>query len=308
MDAVLGLSMTRTRVGWVLVEGQDADGATFDHDEFTVRRTRGVRAVETAEQATAAVLQSRAAMEAHGQRLHAVGVTWSDDAAAEAALLLEFLTDAGLDNVVPIQFLRAAEELTRGIGSVIGSQRTAVCLIDGDSAAVVMISASAEGAQTAVKQAVGDDGLIRWLATTLDRASWQPDGVVVAGSRANLDAIPGRLENTLGIPVFVQAGAHVALARGAALSSAPSAEFTDTHRVETPGERRVVRGRSRPLTYAGGVAMLVAGAVTFVVSLSLAVGLHLAPDNGPAEQAGNTSATPPIARAAVSSHPGPAVP
>ena len=30
MDAVLGLSMTPTTVGLVLVEGQNADGATMD--------------------------------------------------------------------------------------------------------------------------------------------------------------------------------------------------------------------------------------------------------------------------------------
>ena len=36
MDAVLGLSMTPTTVGLVLVGGQDADGATMDRDEFAV--------------------------------------------------------------------------------------------------------------------------------------------------------------------------------------------------------------------------------------------------------------------------------
>ncbi|MDT5398216.1 MAG: hypothetical protein QOK33_1447, partial [Mycobacterium sp.] len=34
VDAVLGLSVTPTSVGLVLVEGHDADGATVDHEAF----------------------------------------------------------------------------------------------------------------------------------------------------------------------------------------------------------------------------------------------------------------------------------
>ena len=36
MEAVLGLSMTSTSVGWVLLDGQDADGVVIDHDAFDV--------------------------------------------------------------------------------------------------------------------------------------------------------------------------------------------------------------------------------------------------------------------------------
>ena len=38
MDTVLGLSMTPTTVGLVLVEGDGVDGATKNHDAFEVRR------------------------------------------------------------------------------------------------------------------------------------------------------------------------------------------------------------------------------------------------------------------------------
>ena len=99
MDAVLGLSMTPTTVGFVLVEGQDADGATIDRDAFAVKADGRVNAVDTSRQAATAVRRTNALAAARGHRLHSIGVTWSDDADAEAALLLESLTESGFDNV-----------------------------------------------------------------------------------------------------------------------------------------------------------------------------------------------------------------
>ncbi len=37
VDAVLGVSLTPSTVGLVLVEGREADGATVDHDAFDIR-------------------------------------------------------------------------------------------------------------------------------------------------------------------------------------------------------------------------------------------------------------------------------
>ncbi len=56
MDAVLGLSVTASAVGLVLVEGQDADGAATEGAGFEVC-TRS--ALQTSEQAAAAVLRRR---------------------------------------------------------------------------------------------------------------------------------------------------------------------------------------------------------------------------------------------------------
>jgi hypothetical protein len=199
--------MTRNRTGWVLVAGQDGNGATLDHDEFAVRGAGGARAVDNAEQATAAVVQTRALADARDQRLHAVGVTWSDDAAADAALVLESLTDAGFDNVVPVRFPQAAAAPTRDIGPRIGSEQT--------------------------------------------------------------------------------------LEHGAALASAPGGELTDALSAEPPRDRVASHRQPRPLTYAGGVAMLVTGVVGFVVSVSATVGLRLTPDKDPSpvEHVANTSLT-----------------
>ena len=107
MDAVLGLSMTPTTVGLVLVEGQEADGATMDKDEFAVHDRGLVSAVNTSEKAAAAVMRTEAIAAARGHRLHSIGVTWSEDADTEASLLLESLSESGFDNVVAVRLARS---------------------------------------------------------------------------------------------------------------------------------------------------------------------------------------------------------
>ena len=61
------------------------------------------------------------------------GAAEADDAAAEAALLVESLTADGLDNVVPVRLVEAAETLARGLVSVIGYDKTAVCVLERES-------------------------------------------------------------------------------------------------------------------------------------------------------------------------------
>ncbi|MBO0863955.1 MAG: hypothetical protein J2P16_02655, partial [Mycobacterium sp.] len=294
MDTVLGLSMTSTAVGWVLVEGRDADGPVVDHDDFLVRTGGGARAVKTAERVTAAVLGARALATRRDLRARVIGLTWSDDAAAEAALVLESLTDAGLDNVVPIQALHAAEMLAQGLVPVVGYDKTAVCVLDGESTTVAMVDGAGEKTQTAVKYLPGGpEGLIRWLTTMFDGSAWQPSGVVVVGSDHDLDTLSWQLEEAVPVPVFTQSGAQLALARGAALACAQSTEFTDARIAESIDRNAAAPVPSGSRSYAGALTMLVAGAVTFVASLSLAVGPRLVPDRPSVEQAVHRSASPP---------------
>ncbi|MGH3969664.1 MAG: DUF7159 family protein, partial [Mycobacterium sp.] len=297
---VLGLSLTSTAVGWVLVEGHDADGAIVDHDDFAVRTGGAGRAVKTAVQVTAAVLSACELATRHDQRVRMIGLTWSDDTAAEAALLLESLTDAGFDNVVPIALLHATEMLAQGIAPVVGYDRTAVCMLDGEAATVAMVDGAGEDTQTAVKYLPGGpERLLHWLTRMFDRSPWQPSGVVVVGSEPNLDVLSSQLEKALPVPVFTQSGAPLALARGAALASASSTEFTDIDMVESIEANTAAPAPSASRSYAGALTMLAAGAVTFVASLSLAVGPWLIPDRspGPVEHAMHKSASPVVVEA-----------
>ncbi|HWF71134.1 MAG TPA: hypothetical protein VG187_16505 [Mycobacterium sp.] len=301
MDTVLGLSLASTSVGWVLVEGRDADGTILDHDDFQVGIGSGVRAVNTSAQTSAAVLDAQATAVNCDHRLHVIGVTWSDEAAAEAALLLESLTDAGFDNVVPIRLHQACDMLARAIAPVVGYEKAAVCVLDGDSTIVVMVdTCDDDEPQTAIKQLTGGAGrLVGWLTTLFDRSSWQPGGIVIVGPDEDLEALSWRLEKAVPVPVITQTGAQLALARGAAIASTESTGFPEAEMVETVNGERGERRRSRQNSYAGALTMLVAGAVTFVASLSFALGPRLVPDRatGPVQHVIHNAATPRVVQA-----------
>jgi hypothetical protein len=282
LDTLLGLSMTSTSVGWVLVEGHDADGTILDHDEFEVRTGGGARAVKTAKRVTAELLRVQAAAVASDHPVRVIGATWSDDAAAEAALALESLTGAGCDNVVPVQSLQAVETLARAITPVIGYEQSAVCVLEHDSATVAIVDTCGGETRTAVRQVRdGHAGLVRWLTAMFQRGKWQPAGVVVVGSGDELDAISRQLEKALPVPVLTQSDPQLAVARGAAMAAAQSTEFTDARLLGAVANHSAAPVRSRPLSYAAALTMLATGAVTLVASLALAVGLRLTPEKSP---------------------------
>ena len=277
MDAVLGLSMTPTTVGLVLVEGQDADGATMDKDEFAVHDRGRVSAVNTSEKAAAAVMRTEAIAAARGHRLHSIGVTWSEDADTEASLLLESLSESGFDNVVAVRLPEATEALARGISGVIGYEITAVCVIEPDAVVVLVVDTTEGAVQTAVNHSVTtDEDLARWLSAIFTHAQWQPEALVLVGSASDLEAITPHLEDVLAVPVFVPAEAQLALARGAAIASTHGPQaFLDESGGDSGRVRTAPRGPSLfPRVGAAG-AMLGVGVVTFVVSGSLAIGMQL---------------------------------
>lgn len=298
MDAVLGLSMTPTSVGLVLVEGHDADGATMDRDAFEVHN--GAR--HTSEQAAEAVLRTEALAATRGVRLHSIGVTWSEDADAEASALIRSLSDAGFDNVVPIRLPEATEALARGIADVIGYRTTAVCVIEPDTVIALVVNADGPGAvQTAVNHAIDtEESLISWLSSVFTRADWQPEALVVVGSAGGFDDYLPMLEEALSVPVFSPEEAELALARGAALASTSTstgdltfADFAAPRRVDEPvGPKRRLSAQTGPLV------MLAAGVATFVVSVSVAISLQSSSvaESAPVEPARAVEAPAPAAR------------
>ncbi len=272
--------MTPTTVGWVLAEGHGADGTILDHEELALRAGHGVRAVSTAKQVADEVLRVDALAAASSHRLRVIGVTWNDEASAQAALLLEALADAGFDNVVPVRLLEAIETLARAIAPVIGYEQTAVCVLEHEWATVVMVDTHGGETQTAIKHVRGGlDGLTCWLTGMFDRNGWRPGGIVVVGADSDVDGFSWQLEKALPVPVFAQTMAQVTIARGAALAAARSTEFTDERLVVRSSEPAAAPARPHQLSYAGAVTALAAGAITFVSSLSLAVGIQLAPQS-----------------------------
>ncbi|MGE2722531.1 DUF7159 family protein, partial [Mycolicibacterium celeriflavum] len=301
MDAVLGLSVTPSAVGLVLVEGQGADGATVDRDAIEILPTRRSSPRHTSDEAAAAVLRAETTAAARGHRLHTIGVTWSDDAETEAALLLRSLRECGFDNVVAVQLPEASEALAWGVADLIGNEVTAVCVIEYEAVIALVVHTREGAVQTAVNHSIdSEESLIRWLNTVFTKADWRPEALVLVGSGADLDAIMPRLETVLSVPVFAPAEAELALARGAALASADSGQpVAATDHAFGPN-----RHRQRQPAQTGPLAMLAAGTVTFVVSVSAAISMQLAPgkETTPTEPSPAAKSSPDVA-AAPAPHP-----
>ncbi len=276
--------MTPAAIGWVLAEGHRADGTILDHRELSLSVGRGgVHAVSTAEQVVDEVLRVEVQAARTDHHLRVVGVTWNDEATAQAALVLEALTDAGLHNVVPVRLLDAIDTLARAIAPVIGYEQTAVCILEHESSTVVMVDVTDGETQTAIKHVRGGfDGLTHWLTGMFERHGWRPGGVVVVGADDDINGLSWQLEKALPVPVFAQTMAQVTVARGAALAAARSTEFTDDQLVTLAAEPVTAPARPRKWSYTGAMAALAAGTITFVASLSVAVGIELAPSGAPA--------------------------
>ena len=275
LDAVLGLALTPSTIGWVIAEGGVDGCPTISGDEFApARGESGLESASMAAAAAAVADRVRAALADRGDRLHGVGVTWSVTAAVEAALLLESLALAGFDNVVPMRFSHAAASLTNGIDQT--SRNSAVCVIEPGWATVVLspLAGDGRGADALVAdcpvQSISE--VADWLAEVWKSGVAPPDLLMVAGSMRGMDRLGRRLEAELSVPVFVQGAAQQALARAAALGLTSDTDLAANLVIQPAGS-----ARSLSLPYAAAMTMLAGGAVTFVASLSAALSMHWSP-------------------------------
>ena len=298
VDAVLGLSMTPTSLGVVVVDGDGAPEGAAARDSFEVR-VDGSATRSATEQATAAV---GAIAAARGQRLKSIGVTWSENADAEATALMDSLNRSGFGNVVPIRLPEATEALARGMADVIGYRTSAVCVIEPDTAIALIVHTDDGAMQTAINHGIdSDESLIGWLSTVFTRADWQPEALVVVGSAGGFDSVLPQLEEALSVPVFAPAEAPLALARGAALASTHSSGLPFSLELPAPAapgrHAATASGNNSARLIAGA---LVAGVVTFVISASVAVAVQLSParDTAAPEPAAVVVQDPPAARIA----------
>jgi hypothetical protein len=297
VDRVLGLAMTPTTVGLVLVEGEGADGATLDRDAFAVHNGSGVTTGGACERVADYVARTQAVAALDGHRLSSVAVTWSGDADLDALVLLKSLADSGFGNAVAVGLVAASEAFTRAIGPVIGYEKTAVCVIEPDMVIAMVIDG--DGAMKSARHLrITDDRLMWWLAALFDRDDWRPEGVVVVGSDAELDAITARLKHALSVPVLAPAGAQLALARGAALAAQKPA-FTAVSGAGAAPESGDTGHRRRrlPTHRRSGQSVAVAAMLAVLVSVVLTGDLWPAsakvrPGPGEFPQVANTSGTP----------------
>ncbi|WP_457920261.1 DUF7159 family protein [Mycolicibacterium canariasense] len=300
---MLGLSMTPTSLGLVVVGGADEDDGDAVGDAFALPVDDGTDVRAAAQRVTAAVEAISAA-----RRLKSIGVTWSEDAGAEAAMLMDSLSASGFGNVVPIRLPEATEALARGMADVIGYRTTAVCVIEPDTVIALIVHRGDGGVQTAINHGIdSDESLIGWLSTVFTRADWQPEALVVVGSAGDFGAVLPRLEDALSVPVFAPAEAPLALARGAALASTHSLDmpFDEAALAPAGAGRHAAARRLSPTGALAGV--LAAGVITFVVSASAAVAVALSPEQAVAAPRPVAAAVPlPVAAPVIA--PAPAAP
>src|SRR4051794_11026376 len=140
VDAVLGVALTSSAVGMVLVEGSFAEGATLDHDSFATDPEGWASALGIAQQASDAVVRTCAISAAHGYHVRSIGLTWNDDADAAATALLNSLGGATTRSVTAVALRHAGEALlTWRTRSGIDSGPSAFCVLRGDTAMVVRV-------------------------------------------------------------------------------------------------------------------------------------------------------------------------
>jgi hypothetical protein len=311
VDLVLGLSITSAAVRVVLVEGATGDGDTVDHDVIDLARLRvGPEAGEN--ELADAVIQHRVIAAARRNRLHSIGVTWTAENALSGSMVLEALAAAGFEDFIAVSECGAADALAAGIGDLAGSENVAVCVVEAEAAVVAI--ANPQGALVDRVDRSGDGKdvaeLVGALVSMLNPAGWKPDSIFVFGSAGDLDLIVSWLRSAGPAPVLSAADADLALAKGAALAAAramsgfepqvPSASIADQPVADidlpedAPSTAQWLTSRVGALT-----SVLAAAVLTFVVSLSLMVGLQATGQSAPVadeqRQVANTSGQPVMA-------------
>jgi hypothetical protein len=265
VQTVLGLSMTSTSVGWVLLDGQGPDAATLDHDAFDVQSGADDTADDTSRHAAAAC-GAQAIATASGHKVGSVQVTWTEDAEADAATLLKSLADLGFDNVHAISLSKAAQAWGVEIGREKEHTKTGLCILEPDAATVMIVATGAGSVRTAVTDTreTAED-LIDWLRTVFrrDEKNWLPESLYLLGALADLYEILKPIADALPIPVTDSVDTQLALARGAALATVSQVDGGSSQSAETPRERpwRVSRGKKVTTPAAETVATATVGQV-----------------------------------------------
>ncbi|MEO8816331.1 MAG: hypothetical protein ABI307_10765 [Mycobacterium sp.] len=230
MDIVLGVSMAPATVRMVLVEGENADGVTVDHDGFDIA-TGGAGGAP--DRVLAAILGTRESAREGGYQLSSTGVTWTDQ--SEAAALRVALVDRKIENVMLISAFLAAAALAQAVGSGIRYARTGLLFVEPDTATLAVVD-SIDGSIAEIHRqplSRDDDRAVAELTAMVagvDRLASRPDGLFVVGSGVDIALIKPELEKASPVPVSAPEEPELALARGAALASAHAPLFSSSTR------------------------------------------------------------------------------
>ena len=221
MDIVLGVSMTPSAVRMVLVEGENADGASLDHEAFEITPGGTSATSGPAKQVVDAVLGTRESAAEGGHRLTSVGVAWTDH--ADAARLRQSLRQHRLhDDVILVSELHAASALAQAIGKAVGYQRTALLFVERTTATLAVVR-TADGAVVRVLSRsleIGDaPAELQAMVAGLAGGDEPAEAVFMVGSGVDAASLEPLIAAAAGLPVHAPDDGDLALARGAALAA-----------------------------------------------------------------------------------------
>jgi hypothetical protein len=265
VDVVLGVSMGSTAIRMVLVEGENADGATVDEDNFHTDAPDPDNPATSGatDQVLSAILGTREGAAEGGYALTSTGVVWSDP--TEAAVLRDALAAYQVENVMLVSAFVAGAALAQAVGHAAGCSRTAMLLVEPDSATLGIVD-SDDGSITVVCTELLDfsrdagepaAGLeadtvaqLAEMVTSCDGLPARPEGVFVVGDGIDIAPLKPALEAVTGLRVSAPEEPETALARGAALASANAPLFASTVAAlaysQDPGTDKVDRYLSVP--------------------------------------------------------------
>ena len=229
MDTVLGVAMAPKTVRMVLVEGENADGATVDEDNIDVPPANGEAATAGPDQVISAILGTREGAAESGYDLVSTGVTWTDP--VEAAALRDALTKHKVENVMLVSAFLAAAALAQQAGNATGYDKTALLFVEPETATLAVVD-SADGSISEVQRHALQGGdrtaELASLAARAETLGGRPGGLFVVGSDVDVTSIKPALEAATTLMVSAPEEPQTALARGAALAAANAPLFSSS--------------------------------------------------------------------------------
>jgi putative ABC transport system ATP-binding protein len=231
VDTVLGVAMAPTRVHVVLVEGENAYGATVRQDNFDLKTNGDAPTITAPDQVISAILGALEDAAESGHKVTSTGVTWADPAGAAA--LREGLAARKIENVMLVPAFLAAAALAQAVGNETNFAHTALLYVEPDTATLAVVN-TADGSVADVRrrfQPENDDEAVAELVEMVKGVHEMegcPEGVFVVGSGVDIPLIKPALEAATSLPVSAPEEPEMALARGAALASANALFFASS--------------------------------------------------------------------------------
>ncbi|BBY39419.1 hypothetical protein MMAN_35530 [Mycobacterium mantenii] len=229
---MLGVSMAPSSIQMVVLEGEYADGATVEEDTFDVTDADDPATATGPDQVISAILGTREGAVDAGLELSSIGVTWTDH--LEAAALRDALAAHRIDNVMLVSAFLAAAALAQNVGGAMGYERTAVLLVEPDTATLAVVETSDGSIPDVYKQQIHAESYgdaaeqLSAMVGGMEKLELPPGGLFLVGSGIDVAPLKPVLQSTTFLDVSVAEEPETALARGAALASANAPLFASS--------------------------------------------------------------------------------